>query len=246
LSPSEIREQSLRQGRTRLSPRSSRVSSRATCCSLMRRNGGGPMSDMRDVLGPAELAFLPRLGLTPDDVMDVRHLPDSVWKRRIREEGKQLALGARCGKGGHRLRTRSGHCVQCDIRKFVFGKVFSAEQYVYIAGSKSARVIKFGTSIDWRDRERQMRARQYGDIGDWKVLYAVKVRNAGAVEHAARRRLARLSIAASYWQDGVRQGASELLKCSFSRALAVLEEVTEHKKIGFPWKSRLTMNYEFE
>ena len=59
-------------------------------------------------------------------------------------------------------------------------------------------------------------------------------------------RLAGLAVSGAYWQDGVRQGANELLKCSFSPALAVLEEVVEGKKIGFAWKSRLTMDYEFE
>ena len=108
------------------------------------------MTDLKDELTAEELAFLRRFDLTADDVMDVRRYSSSRWKVLIKQEGKKIALGADCAKAGHRLRTTAGHCVQCDIKKYEFARRFSAEQYVYIAGSKSARVIKFGTGVDWR------------------------------------------------------------------------------------------------
>lgn len=44
--------------------------------------------------------------------------------------------------------------MQCDPKKLAFQARFRAEQYVYIAGSTSARLIKIGTCIDTNQRER--------------------------------------------------------------------------------------------
>lgn len=203
------------------------------------------MSDIENELTPQEVAFLARLNLTADDVMDVRWMSSDHWKVRIKQEGKQIALGSSCRKAGHRLRTTAGHCVQCDIKKFQFVKRFSAEQYVYIAGAKSARVIKFGTGVDWRQRERQIKAERYGDVGDWKVLYAVKVQDAGRVEWDAHQKLRGLGVSASYIKDGYVQDANEMLKCSFSMAKQVLDAVSEGKRVEGAWVSRFTSNYEF-
>src|SRR5262249_52547805 len=114
-----------------------------------------------------ELRFLARHNLGPEDVMDVRGLPQWLWMRQIKEQGKTIALGARCGKAGHRLRSRKGHCVQCDVRKLAFQARHSAEQWVYIAGSMSQELIKFGTCSHRGQRERQLCAERYGGADDW-------------------------------------------------------------------------------
>jgi hypothetical protein len=50
------------------------------------------------------------------------------------------------------------------------------------------------------------------------MLYWVNVDKAGEVETRARQRLCRFSVARSYWKDGYRQDAYELLNCSFKEA----------------------------
>jgi hypothetical protein len=107
--------------------------------SAMRRDGCGLMEDM---LTQAERAFLSRYGLPAAAVYDPRGRSGSYWKRRIREENNNVALGAPCGNAGHRLRIRAGHCVQCDPKKLAFQARHSAEQYVYIAGSVSEGLIR--------------------------------------------------------------------------------------------------------
>src|SRR5205809_898355 len=75
---------------------------------------------MEEILTDSEHSFLASQGLDSDDVMDVRGLPQWLWFRRIEKEGKIVALGSRCRAGGHRLRSRRGHCVQCDTSKLGF------------------------------------------------------------------------------------------------------------------------------
>jgi hypothetical protein len=205
---------------------------------------GGPI--MEDILTDAEKWFLAHYGLAPDDVYDARGQPGRFWKERIREENKTIALGTRCGNGGHRLRTRAGHCVQCDPKKLAFEARHSAEQYVYIAGSVSEKLIKIGTCKNVPQRERQVRAERYGGVGDWNVIFSVKVRNAGDVEHQARSKLCRHIVVRSYWKDGFEQRGIELLQCSFTRAWEALMEAAETYQVRDPWKAPFTFQYEFD
>ena len=91
-----------------------------------------------------------------------------------------------------------------------------------------------------------MRAESYGGADDWDVIFSVKVRNAGDIEHKARSKISQYTVVKPYWKDGVRQSGIELLQCSFSRAKEALLSVAEPAKLAEPWKARFTSAYEFE
>lgn len=201
---------------------------------------------MDEILTDTEKRFLARYRLATADVFDARGMSGRLWKQRIRDENKTVALGAPCGNGGHRLRTRAGHCVQCDPKKLAFQARHTAEQYVYIAGSVSTKLIKIGTCKDVPQRERQIRAEKYGGANDWQVIFSIEVRNAGDIEHQARSKISQYVVVKPYWKDGFRQSGIELLRCSFSRAREALLSVAIDAKLGEPWKARFTSEYEFE
>ena len=79
---------------------------------------------MKDILTESELNFLRSQGLGPDDVLDVRGYPQWLWFQEIKEKGKTIALGSKCRKAGHRLRSTKGHCVQCDTKILAFAGRF--------------------------------------------------------------------------------------------------------------------------
>lgn len=202
---------------------------------------------MESVLTDSEKSFLTSQGLGPDDVMDVRGIPQWRWFRQIEEEGKTIALGSKCKAAGHRLRSRRGHCVQCDTSKLGYQAHYAEERYVYIAGSRAARLIKIGNCRDTAQRERQMRSERYGGVGDWDFVYSVRVKRAGAVEDAARARLSRYRVTGEYWKDNELQTGIELLRCSYSQAEAALIEASKGAALGKPWKARGRVGmYEFE
>jgi hypothetical protein len=201
---------------------------------------------MEDTLTDAEKRFLGWYGLGADDVYDARGMRGWLWKKRIREENKTVALGTPCGNGRHRLRTRSGHCVQCDPKKLAFQARHSAEQYVYIAGSVSNELIKIGTCKDVPQRERQIRAERYGGAGDWNVIFSVRVQDAGDVESRARSKLNGHVVVRPYWKDGIEQQGVELLRSSFNRAREALTDAAQHYKVRDPWQAGFTYRYEFD
>jgi hypothetical protein len=160
-----------------------------------------------------ELQFLRRHGYGPEDVYDAREWKQSYWMKQIEVEGKWIALGTRCKNGGHRLRSRRGHCVQCDPKKLAFVKRYSARQYVYIAESRSSGLVKIGTCSNCWQREGQLRAERYGGIDDWDFVFSQTTTNAGRVEALAHRLLSQHAVSRRYVKDGVPQTAIELLKC---------------------------------
>jgi len=137
---------------------------------------------MHDKLTADELTFLASQNLSADDVYDARRKSQARWFREIKEAGKTIALGSPCRKAGHRLRSRKGHCVQCDTKVLAFAGRHDLQQYIYIAGSRPARLIKVGVCGDLLQRLRQICAERHGDAADWEILYALHMARAGEIE----------------------------------------------------------------
>jgi hypothetical protein len=200
---------------------------------------------MEDDLTASELRFLRNQGLGPNDVMDVRHMPQWLWFKRIKEEGKRIALGSKCRKAGHRLRSTKGHCVQCDTKVLAFAARFNLKQFLYIAGSQRARLIKIGVCKDLSQRLRQICTERHGDARDWEILYAVEIERAGEVEDRVLGRLRDYSIYSTYWKDGIIQQSIELRRCSISQAMEAMTAEIEGREYYLAINRRNKSAYEF-
>jgi T5orf172 domain len=199
---------------------------------------------------PEELQFLARHGFSPEDVYDGRFETKTGREMSAKEAGKILVLTnvigrRRCRGLGHRLRTASGHCVQCNPKNIAFQARESSPGYVYIAGSLSGRLIKIGTAKDIPQRERQLRAEQHGGLADWIVLFSVKVSEAGRIERDASLRVEAKKVFRPYYKDGYKQMATEILECSFSAALRALTASVGDIDSYDTWQSSQCRKYEF-
>ncbi|MFT4163385.1 GIY-YIG nuclease family protein [Shinella sp.] len=193
-----------------------------------------------------EIDFLKAQGLSPADVYDGRGQSSAAWKAGVRSAGKTVVLGSPCSSKGHRLRTRSGHCAQCDTAKLSYQKRHNTEGYIYIAGSKAARLLKVGTCVDIEQRRRNLRNQMYGGISDWEMLFTAKVEAGGKVEGDALARLSKFKVVRMYEKDGKKQEAAEMLKTSFSVALSVVQESLKATKATEIRKALKTSDYEFK
>src|ERR1700712_1215229 len=129
-------------------------------------------------LSPGEREFLQRGGRSAGDVFDGRGKQKAVWQKEAKRLGKELVLGAPCQKAGHRLRTRSGDCVQCNPHKLTFQMRHQIPGYVYIAGSVQKSLIKVGYTDDPGERERSLRAERNAGCRDWEMLFHVQAKEA--------------------------------------------------------------------
>ncbi|RWK79068.1 MAG: hypothetical protein EOR51_22565 [Mesorhizobium sp.] len=129
-----------------------------------------------------EIEFLRTQGLTAADVYDGRIQTSAGWKAGVRASGKTVVLGSPCTSKGHRLRTRSGHCAQCDTAKLGYQRRHNTAGYIYIAGSRSAKLIKVGTCVDIDQRVRNLKNQAYGNTSDWVMLFTAHVDAGGKTE----------------------------------------------------------------
>ncbi|GGE00193.1 hypothetical protein GCM10011390_18740 [Aureimonas endophytica] len=170
-----------------------------------------------------ELAFLKTQGLSASDVLIAAGMTSAAWKAVAKAQGKPVVLGSPCAAAGHRLRTRAGHCCQCDTKKLAFAARHSDPGIVYVAGSKSARLVKIGTCVDVEQRERNLRNQGYGGISDWRILWHAPVANGGKVEGASLAKLSSFRTERPFVKDGKPNVAKEILTCGFSTALKALQ-----------------------
>jgi hypothetical protein len=99
----------------------------------------------------------------------------------------------------------------------------SATGYVYIACSPSTGLLKIGTTDDVTQRATTLNYKEaYGGLRDWKVVFSVKVENAGAVERNAIGSLESCKVVRSYLKNGQPQTAQELIAADFGQALVAV------------------------
>lgn len=197
-------------------------------------------------LTTAELAFLEKYGLSASNVYDGRGQSKAKREAAAKQGGFDLILAAGCTNGGHRLKTRPGHCAQCDTSKLARQTRYNTPGSVYIAGSLQTKLLKIGSTDDVEQRARTLQyERGYGAAPDWKLLFHARVARKGEVEAAALRSLNAYKVARHYVKNGAHQEAAELLEVPFSKALVAVVDVIGPSGCKDPWMSPSVADYEW-
>jgi DNA-directed RNA polymerase alpha subunit len=118
--------------------------------------------------------------------------------------------------------------------------------YVYILGSPSERLLKFGVTINLRQQTNRNRSQGYGGIHDWVLLYRVWVEESGRVEYTALRELKRHRAVRMYRKDGYPQRSRELVNCGFTTALDALTPLLSDVQRKQAWQSSRASEFEFD
>lgn len=164
------------------------------------------------MLERSEREFLKAHGLTESDVFDWRGLGSRERHDAIKRAGKTLALGVECSQG-HRLRTRSGHCVQCDTAKLSYQAQKTRRAVLYVGWSSNLKLFKVGVSDTPSRRIDALRREAYGGATDWSLFMALELREAGESEAAMHHHLASFQHASTYQKGAHQQASREVFKC---------------------------------
>lgn len=193
-----------------------------------------------------EISFIKQYGFSENDVLDARYMSVDERKTQAKAQGKRLILKSPCGKGGHRLHTRHGHCVQCDTSKLAFVGRYTQKLYVYIAGSIERAWIKVGTASDIEQRERSLRSSGYAGANDWRMLLYFKVENAGRVEHEIQSLMNKYGSSQRYTKQDQEVEVLEVFQCSFDKAYEALNLTCGRLSITpeEPWMERNLDKYK--
>lgn len=119
-----------------------------------------------------------------------------------------------CKRSGHTLRTRAGHCAQCNTHALGFLLRYDEPGEVYVAVSARFSLVKVGTSQDARSRMNNLNSYGYGGASDWNVHSRVTCKKAGRVEFRAHRTLFTCRAKRTYMKTGDSVQCQELFTCS--------------------------------
>jgi hypothetical protein len=173
-----------------------------------------------------QIDFLTRYGVSPDSVFDATGLPTSVWKVEAKKRGMRFVFGVSpCQKARHTIRTRAGHCFQCNPENKSYITRHESAGFVYIAQSKSASLVKVGSTTDLRERGRALNDVRYGGARDWRiVLRTAWIERAGEIESRTQGSLRAWAFDGFYEKAGVRVDCRELFKSDLRTTRAALEK----------------------
>lgn len=136
-------------------------------------------------LSPDEISFALRHGIALDQIFDARGLSRDDWRSEIKDQKSiQMIIGASCRAGGHRIRSRQGHCLQCNPSYLTYQSRWYSDGEIYIAWSDALKLTKIGYAegramirIDSLNKD------SYGGACDWHLVYWCKVREGGRIEN---------------------------------------------------------------
>lgn len=186
-----------------------------------------------------QIAFLKLQHISLSLVLDASGLSSKDRITVMEQDGKIFYFGgALCKKAGHSLRTKSGHCIQCDTSKIAFQLRSSAKGFVYLAFSPSTKLVKVGYSkYHPQERAEMLRNEAYGNIRDWDVKRVVKFdKDAGRVEFFVHARFEAYIKPIVYKRlNGQVTECREIFSCDLGWALREFDFIVAEK-----WRSNST------
>jgi hypothetical protein len=174
--------------------------------------------------------FLDQHTIPLSRVFDATGMKRVEYQKNMRALDLVIAVGtSRCDKAGHRMRTRGGHCAQCNPAVIAFMLRNDNRAHVYIAASPSGGIIKVGSSQNPDQRMQTLNAFAYGGYRDWQLRFSEQCDRAGFVEFNAHRMMKPYSIPGSYKRGIVQVACLELFACELSEAIAIVKNaLTNH------------------
>lgn len=135
--------------------------------------------------------------------------------------------GTPCQAAGHTLRTKPGHCIQCDTAKIAYQLRSSATGHVYLAYSPKMGYIKVGYSRDHpQDRGLFLRNEAYGNIKDWDIKRIQHFANgAGKIEFKIHAQLESYQRSIHYYKGNDLVECREIFLCDLEHAINIFEKV---------------------
>lgn len=174
--------------------------------------------DYPEELSQIEKEFLKMHNVRPEQIFNAKGVSRTVYRQLMKRNGQIVAFNTTpCIAAGHKIRTRSGHCVMCNSAPLGFQKRSDLSGYVYVAGSIDGKIIKIGFSNDYQNREYHLNNQKYGGHKDWKILLVLHSAFGGNLELQLHAKLKRYSISREYFHSNHYQDGTELFQCSMSK-----------------------------
>ena len=173
-----------------------------------------------------QLDFLRHHDIPFARVYDATGMQRRDYQQVMRDLDLWVAYGVTpCGAGGHALRTRAGHCVQCkNAENLIYLRRFDEAGEVYVAKSMRSLLVKVGLSKNASERIGQLNNYQYAGHSDWTYVWHVEAAKAGRVESQAHNSLVRFAKLSTSLHGGHPTECRELFSCTPRIARTAVED----------------------
>jgi hypothetical protein len=179
-------------------------------------------------LSDEQVRFLKSQGISLSQVFDGSGLRAKERITKMDALGTPFYYGgAACQAAGHTLRTKPGHCIQCDTAKIAYQLRHAASGHVYIAYSNFRQYAKIGYShAHPAERIAFLCAENYGTASDWELKASMHLeRDAGRKEFEIHALLEQYRKPVTYEKyPTVFVECREIFSCSQQKAIAAFKE----------------------
>lgn len=179
-------------------------------------------------LNAEEIEFLAKNSIPPSTLFNAVGKATSYYQEQMRIEDCDIAYGTvPCQKSGHRLRTRSGHCVQCNPTNLSYQLRHKKSGEVYVAESiAGGHMVKVGSSETSAKRISGLISERYAGRTDWIRKYYFGVNNMGLVEFQVHAALSEYAITDRYYMKNDQKAlCREIFSCSTEVAIRELKKI---------------------
>lgn len=179
-----------------------------------------------------QLTFLMHHNIPLDKVMDATGLARTEYATFMSQEGMLVACGVTpCREAGHTLRTRKGHCAQCNPAAIAFLKRWNESASIYIAESVSKGLCKVGSASNAPKRIEQLNRIGYGEADDWSAFSIISVPGAGKIESLVHKELAGYREIGKYRSHRYNASCVEIFECGPEFAFEALLDVLRREHV---------------
>lgn len=181
-------------------------------------------------------------------VFNAEGLRKEEYKKIMKDLNMIIAYNVTpCKAKGHTLRTRSGHCCQCDTSKIAFQMRADASGITYLAGSLKGEIIKIGFTKAIEIRSESLNRTKYANYSDWEILFAIQSKFAGKIENNSNSLLNKYFLSNDYEHDNHIQESYETFKCSYNKGKEVILDTCRNNNFEFKIIKELNIdNYNFK
>lgn len=179
-------------------------------------------------LSVEQQTFLEQQRIPLSRVFNAAGMSKSAYQEAMGDLGMVVAYGVSpCNKFGHTLRTRGGHCAQCNTAALAFVMRYDDRGEIYVASSALLALTKIGVAKAHQDRMRTLNSHGYGGTTDWQIHSHYEVDSAGRVEFMAQQTLDSYRVSKTYFRTGKTIDCQELFECSVELAIEAVNNAVQ-------------------
>lgn len=185
-------------------------------------------------LNQEQINFLNAQKIDLKFVFNAKGLKKDEYRKLMKDLNKIIAYNVTpCKEKGHTLRTRSGHCCQCDTSKIAFQSRADAKGVTYLAASIKGQIIKIGFTKAVEIRSESLNRTKYANLSDWEILFAIESDFAGRIENLANTYMSKYFYSLDYKHDNHIQESYETFHCSFSKGRQIIFDICKDSQFSY-------------